>query len=484
MMPRSAPPSPLNPDLFALLASCRSAPADDTPRLILADWLEEHADVSGLPSADDARARAALIRVQVELAHPTADAGRVIQLRSIERRLIATHSERWIGDAARRLFELGHRPFGFAANLLVANRITTNTPVYSFDPFSPRNRWRFTRGLLGIELGEDEQRDLELDAWFTSPLAAWVEEASITLGGVAALERLFACAGIRPYLGVRYAVGATAFPTLRTPLPEQEEMTERRCKRLLRSASFSLVRELTLYGPAVEVGFLRMMVEANVTGVRRLAVKTALSDTNAALLASAPLVNLSALDVSGAELTADGMKFLASAPHVKQLAVLSAYRNQFGCDGLIALATSPLARTLNVLDLQNTGIGDRGVSALTQSPLLERLIGPALNLSMNPVGDVGAQALAGCEHLERFTELILRACHVSDAGATALAQSPHVYNLAYLDLWNNRISDAGANALASSPHLEDLRDLSIRDNNVTAAGAEALCKRFVDRVRV
>ena len=479
MTPRFAPPSPLNPDLLALLASCRSAPADDTPRLVLADWLEENADVSGLPSAGDARARAALIRVQVELARPTSDVGRVAQLQSIEQRLIAVHSERWLGTLARRFFELGHRPFGFAMHLT-----TTTPPVYSFEPFSPRNRWRFTRGLLSIELADGEQRDLELDAWFSSPLAAWVEGASITLGGVAALERLSAGAGLRPYLGVRYAVGATAFPTLRNVRPEQEEMTERRCKRLLRSANFALVRELTLYGPAVEVGFPRMMADARVANVRRLVVRVALSDTDAAFLASAPLVNLSALDVSATELTADGMRFLVESPHLKRLVSLSAYRNRFGCAGLVALAESPLANTLNVLELQNTGIGNRGVVALSQSPILGRLNGPALNLSMNGIGNTGVQALAACEHLERFTELVLRACSVSSVGARALARSPHVCNLTYLDLWNNRVGDVGARALAGSPHLEDVCHLSIRDNNITAAGARALRARFTDRVRV
>ena len=45
-------------DATALLAAIRAAPDDDAPRLIYADWLDEH----GQPE------RAEFIRVQIELA--------------------------------------------------------------------------------------------------------------------------------------------------------------------------------------------------------------------------------------------------------------------------------------------------------------------------------------------------------------------------------------------------------------------------------
>ena len=76
--------------------------------------------------------------------------------------------------------------------------------------------------------------------------------------------------------------------------------------------------------------------------------------------------------------------------------------------GLVALAESPLAHTLSAVDLQNAGIGDRGVAALVRSPLFARLTGPVLNLSMNPVSDTGARALAECERLSAFGEFVLR----------------------------------------------------------------------------
>jgi hypothetical protein len=304
----------------------------------------------------------------------------------------------------------------------------------------------------------------------------------VDLGGLAGLEGLRVADSVRPYLGVRYTLGASA--TMGPVGPQRETLGARECKRLLRSPNFALVRTLRLQAQAVTAKAVELLSEGNVSGLRRLSIRAALTDTHAAFLARAALENLSALDVSGCDLAPEGFVLLVNSPHLRQLTSLVAFRNVFGCDGLVALARSPLAGRLTVLEVQNTGIGDRGVAALAESPLLERLVGPGLNLSMNPIADAGAAALAKCEQLAPFTELILRDCRIGDAGAQALAESPQVANLAYLDLWKNKIGTAGASALAASPHLGNLRELSLRDNAVAAKGASALQKRFGERVKV
>src|SRR5207244_1699269 len=131
----------LNNDLLALLAACRLAPADDTPRLVLADWLEENADSAGLPTPDDARARAALIRVKVELDRPSFDASRLMQLRAEEAKLLTANAARWLGHLPQRFDELRRRqPFGFAAHVPNA----TNA-VHVFDPLAKHHPWKFSR---------------------------------------------------------------------------------------------------------------------------------------------------------------------------------------------------------------------------------------------------------------------------------------------------------------------------------------------------
>jgi uncharacterized protein (TIGR02996 family) len=470
----------LHRDLLALLTACRAAPADDVPRLVLADWLDENADAAGLPTPDDARARAELIRVQVELARPMHDAARVMQLRAAEARLLTANAPRWLGDLPQRLDELRRRqPFGFATNIPASA-----TPVFVLNPLATHYPWKFSRGLLTLDLLQSELTDLELAGWFASPLAAWVEEAGVGVGGLTALEQLEVADAIRPHLGVRYALGRQAYPSLQLVNPHPERLTAKRCRRLLKSANFAHVRSLTIFPAAVEVGVLPMLADADLTGLRRLAVKAPIGDPGAAFLAATPLANLSALDISACDVGPDGLRLIANSAHLRQLVSLTAFRNRFGCDGIAALATSPLAEQLRVLELQNTGLGDRGVTALVASPLLDRLHGPGLNLSINPIGDAGAIALAGCPALESFTELILRDCLVSDAGALALAASSHVANLTYLDLWQNRVGDAGAKSLAASSHLAQVSLLSLRDNRITAKGAKVLRKRFRDGVKV
>jgi uncharacterized protein (TIGR02996 family) len=66
----------------ALIAAIRAAPDDDAPRLVYADWLDEH----GQPE------RAEFIRVQCELARRDAP-----DLRSREAELLAAHHDAFAG---------------------------------------------------------------------------------------------------------------------------------------------------------------------------------------------------------------------------------------------------------------------------------------------------------------------------------------------------------------------------------------------------
>ena len=69
----------------ALLRAVLATPDDDAPRLIFADWLDEHGDP----------ARAEFIRVQVELGRPDPDRARRYQLLTAERRLLFAYRAAW-----------------------------------------------------------------------------------------------------------------------------------------------------------------------------------------------------------------------------------------------------------------------------------------------------------------------------------------------------------------------------------------------------
>src|SRR4051812_24344052 len=89
----------LHPVLLALLGGVRAAPWDDAPRLVLADWIEEHAT-----SAAD-RARAELIRAQcrVSLLNWIGKPGFMAAIDRRVRELITGHRAEWLrplGDFA------------------------------------------------------------------------------------------------------------------------------------------------------------------------------------------------------------------------------------------------------------------------------------------------------------------------------------------------------------------------------------------------
>ena len=76
-----------------LLSDICESPEDDTPRLVYADWLEEH----------DQPERAEFIRVQIELARLSRDDPRRPDLALRERELLTAHEAQWLGPLAKMI---------------------------------------------------------------------------------------------------------------------------------------------------------------------------------------------------------------------------------------------------------------------------------------------------------------------------------------------------------------------------------------------
>jgi uncharacterized protein (TIGR02996 family) len=135
-------------DATALLAAIRAAPEDDAPRLVYADWLEEH----GQPE------KAELIRLQCELARNES-----AELRRRETALLAESHDTLAGSlAVAGLRYVFHRGFavGFGHTGLFVNTVSR----------SPAHHWTHLRfmpnGLLGL-FGLDEEPEAA---------AAWIRE--------------------------------------------------------------------------------------------------------------------------------------------------------------------------------------------------------------------------------------------------------------------------------------------------------------------
>jgi uncharacterized protein (TIGR02996 family) len=77
----------------AFLEAIREQPDDDAPRLIYADWLEEHSQPQ----------RAEFLRVQCELGRQTEGSPRWVELSVREESLRTVHEREWLGPAAALL---------------------------------------------------------------------------------------------------------------------------------------------------------------------------------------------------------------------------------------------------------------------------------------------------------------------------------------------------------------------------------------------
>ena len=84
----------------AFLEAIRDSPEDDAPRLVYADWLDDHGDT----------ARAEFIRVQCELARMPNDEERRAGLESRERELLSANRATWLGPLDEVL-QSGHCTF-------------------------------------------------------------------------------------------------------------------------------------------------------------------------------------------------------------------------------------------------------------------------------------------------------------------------------------------------------------------------------------
>jgi uncharacterized protein (TIGR02996 family) len=329
-----------------LLDAIRDEPDEDLPRLIYADWLDDHRQPE----------RAELIRVQCVLAgeRPTTKA------RGREKALLAAHEGEWMGALA----------------LL---------PGLSFQ-----------RGMAAVEWKSPKQFVEGAEFLTAAGDPAWVVERRLKLDrftvdepGLEALVRdpHFALLTHLELEGREKLTAASARVIAESPLSahlrglalENAELGPAGAKALANSPHLRRLRHLSLSGARLEPkGLTALMSSKHLEGLTQL------------------ILNYTAPDE-------EAMRALAAAPGPARLANLNLGSNKIGDARLRRLLGAPWVGRLADLRLPGNVIRDGGAEAIAGCAALSGL--RRLNLNVNSLTDRGALALIESPHLASLEEL-------------------------------------------------------------------------------
>ena len=323
----------------ALWRAVVDRPHDDAPRLIYADWLDEHGHQD----------RAEFIRVQCRLAALDEDDPARVPLERQEGRLWLRHRSAW-----RAALPFRYRDCPFRRGF-----------------FHPRCHLSAKR-FLG----------LPDDLFAQAPL--W--DVSLTLRGADALPELTGSDRLRRLGGVEIDGSGLGPGDL---------------AGLLNTPTLDNVRELGLRGGPYGPDHLRAVADSPVAGrLRRLTVFSApgLGREGAEVLAASPAVrNLEVLTLTNCGLGDGGLRALLGSPHLTGLKELRVPSNGLTAAAVRALVECRHLRGLRVLDLYNNHLDDDGARVLSLCPAVNRLT--QLDLGLNRIHRSGAESLAGSPFL-------------------------------------------------------------------------------------
>jgi uncharacterized protein (TIGR02996 family) len=302
-----SPLRPPRPEVAAFLADIRDDPDDDTPRLILADWLEEHGD-------EGDRARAELIRVQVERARLSPNDPRQPELRQREEHLILSWRLHWSGPLAGRVRFLNYHRGTVA--------LTVTCPMLrspSLLALQQTEEWAWVVRLEIVEVTHANGARLT-----SCPLIADVAELSLR----------------GPVGGPEHTVWALTFAdSLARLVRLRLSGGGDRLRFLVNAHRLLRLRELDLTGNNIGNGGTQVLAGAHLPALSSLSLaRNIIGDTGARELAASPhLGGLHELDLSDNRLTDETAFCLARSPHLKNLTRLVLWGNPITTAGAAEL---------------------------------------------------------------------------------------------------------------------------------------------------
>jgi uncharacterized protein (TIGR02996 family) len=305
--------------VLSFLHHVKEQPDDDTPRLVLSDWLEEHGGPADV-------ARAEFIRVQCQLVRLTAKDPQAEKLLAREAELCRNHQREWLGPLA---------------DLAVGTR-------------------HFYRGLVSTQVRGQSFASRRGLALADTEAFAWVDGLrflSVTPRALAALAPTSLLGGLNTLsfrecplrgAGVRALANSPSLDQL-TALDLHHCWIENEGAAALARAPSSRLRHLDLYHNLLGPG-----------GIEKLAGWRGLATVESLNLA------VNRLDVRVA-------RALAESPYLGSLRTLDLQNCFLGDEGVAVLARAPFLDHLTELNLVFNMLGDAGADALVKSPFLSRI---------------------------------------------------------------------------------------------------------------
>jgi uncharacterized protein (TIGR02996 family) len=384
------------PSHAGFLRDVLADPEDDAPRLVYADWLDEHGD----------EARAELIRVGCERAR-LEEGPRWAALAVRERQLLAAHGGTWKQEVAAWARPGCWFERGFVAGVegRAGQFCERGEALYRRAPV----RHAALRCVTGC-----------ITQMTMRPVLAPLRALDL-LDGIWAdyLPRWLAC----PHLAGLRALGLCATPRHR--FPRESDLAELR--------RLTALEELTLA----------------VCPLTPLAVHT--------LLEASVLQRLRALRLATDQLR-EGLRTLLEKPELPHLTALqishTGYLSRYGSgppgggaltEHFSLLAGSPLLPRLERLSLAGNDMNSHTLSALLAWPALGRL--RVLDLSANRLYDGAVEQFLAAPHLPPLRALYLRDNCLGDRGVRLLAATDRLPHLAVLDVRNNGTTPAAEGEL-------------------------------------
>ena len=456
------------------LTDIREHPDDTTPRLIFADWLEEHGN-------DVERARAQFIRVQCELTRLAMDDPRRPRLEAQERALWQQYERRWLQADLPRC-KANDR---FLTSLKAAygrgflERISG--PLWTVrDHIATLLRTPVPPQTLQIqENGIDEQAGEVTGRFLLQTLEGDLipHVRHLDLSNNVSREMTMMTAEVTHHLVTSSRVRLSSLG-----LYDRGHSSRRFVEQVAHTRKPQLIERLSLEMTGNQPRTLEHICNPDLfphlAHLRLYDLDLRQSQPNA--LADPQCAHrIKSLVFSNMEYLQFALYTARAA--FPQLASLHFFRIRERArfsNLLRTFAQEASFEQLRELSIADTYLSTEDLETVLQAPWAKGLTG--LKLSHNNQLRHGATALL----TERLGEtnidaLDLRRCRLKDEDVLALACSPHVANIRRLWLADNGISLQGLHALLSSPHLKQLHTLEYSMNR----GKQYCLEFFIDQAK-